>query len=1384
MARPDPFADIPITNPPATAPPREPRQPATDPFVDIPITQPRVQQQRQAEQADPFANIPLSKPSRASNKRQLTFLGALKAGLARGSIGVAESVAGTFPRYIGEKIDSDTLQAIGKSAEQFWGEMGAEYEPPPEIQGSIIDNPALLTDSSWWAYNVGNIAPSIAAAFIPGGAAFKAIKVGGRVLKWNPATVVKLARLGGAVTGGLAGGGLEGAATYREVIRRGGSEQEAARAAELMTLASAGLNALPIGRALRPGGTFAGKFLATGAIESLTEWLEEPAEALILGDDVLEAMKQGANVIPPAFLTGGLLGGAVRTRAPKLPEAASQSPEAVEAEAEQQMQQMQAGEQYKGFITGEEILKRQREFPKDTVIRREQILKPLMEDLGVPLYQGRVRRGKNVVGYYKRGKEEVRVRNRNDLEVTAHEIAHLLDDRDAMFRKGYRRKEFRKEIKGVSYDVKSLSEGFAEFMRLFLTQETEAVERAPKFYDWFTNTIKGTEYETTLLRAQQGMHDWFEQGALQQFKSKLGEPPQPVWQRFRDYIRNWRDKSISNVFDALHGVKLAEKELRGSLGDADISPYKSFRLLSGVRMAIRAVYEHGTIGWRDNGDIKFTGDGLRHVFEDVSDQMEDVLTYFAGRRAAELMKQGREKLFTKVQIDAALNLGKQNPAFVQAFERWQAFNSRILDFAQQSGLISKDTRKQLDDMGKDYVPFYRVVESITGEKIHTGNKPFQRLRGGTANVNDILDNIATNAALIIDASFKNVAKQKFYDMLDRSKGGAKYATRTPPDIESVLVSKDQVIRKMKEMGVERIPKNIEDMVPFLTFGHAPKGSNFDVVMRNGKPNYYEVADPLALKAMQSLGPKSINIGLRILGGFKRLLTRLVTADPGFMLVNLIRDTGSAYLLGKSPFVPFVDSLRGFTSRMLKDDAYWDAMANGIGFSSFIHGETGVLRRDIEQYYTKRGIDYKTVLDTPQKLLDFWDEFGSGFEYGARLQEYKNLRNRGASMREAAFAGREVSTDFAMRGSSDFVRFFTMTVPFLGARLQGLYRLSRAGAPTAFRADSEGESAARLAIRGILGITLPTLGLLLLNQDDERYNALPDWIKDLHWVIFVPGRDEPFLIPKPFELGAMFATIPERFMELVRTQDGEEFADAMLWIIGEQMELKPIPQVIRPLYDIGRNATFTGSPVIPEDLKDVAPFEQYRPWTSETMVALGEYTKNSLKLSPLKLETMMRGYFGTLGTYLLQASDAIVRGAGDNEAPTRRLDEIPVVKRLVRSAPYRHTSYEDDFYKVAEEVRETVATLRKITAEGRAEDAKTFMTDKERRLAFGLEKATNQVKQDLAKINRALRIVRLNRNLNAEQKRLETDKLLRVKNRLLRQATLGIKQGQKQFETSR
>lgn len=249
-------------------------------------------------------------------------------GLVHGTLGLGESV-GLGTQWLGKRIGSETVSDVGKTTADYWGKKAKIYEPPKEFAGkNIWDNPEIMANASWWAYNVADMVPALAASMIPAAGAGKAISVAGKALSWTPKVAERLIKLGQLTAGGAAGGGLEAAQTYKTVLEKGGTEEEAARSAEAMALGAGALNAMSIGKILNKAGTgFKAKVvkhIGAAGWEGLTEGLEEPTEVFskyvgkyLSGEplpesikgDLIESLKDAITVAPIAAVTG--FGGSV-----------------------------------------------------------------------------------------------------------------------------------------------------------------------------------------------------------------------------------------------------------------------------------------------------------------------------------------------------------------------------------------------------------------------------------------------------------------------------------------------------------------------------------------------------------------------------------------------------------------------------------------------------------------------------------------------------------------------------------------------------------------------------------------------------------------------------------------------------------------------------------------------------------------------------------------------------------------------------------------------------------------------------------------------------------------------------------------------------------------
>lgn len=999
-------------------------------------------------------------------------------------------------------------------------------------------------------------------------------------------------------------------------------------------------------------------------------------------------------------------------------------------------------------------------------IRREDVLIPFLKALDVPLYQGRVK-GKGRLGFYLPKKESVRIRNKNDLETASHELAHLIDDRVPEIRKAWLKdKVLREELRSISYDQKKIYEGFAEGVRLWMTQPDKLAQVAPHFNEWFNQFTEQHEYGSALKKAQQGMTDWFAQDALTRAKSKIGNA-KPINESLHNTFNNFRQ----TVSDDLDGLYKMERGLTGQIKPS--GPYETARLTRGAFSMVEGALTIGAPMVNPDGSFVFKGKSLEAILEPVSDRIEEWTRYAVGRSAKELLLQNREHLFTKAEITAMLKL--ETPEFKQAFRDYQTWNKRVVDFAQALGIINPETRKLW--RRAQYLPFYRVNADHRprAESNVSGDwQGIQRLTGGTDNIRDVLQNMIQNASQLIVQAVRNEARASVADMADTIKGGGRFMVKIPRGTGQTQISKAEIMRIVEQAGI--VPGDVladysrlKDLVTVFQFGQAPKGKNVVAVMRGGKADYYEVGDPLLMRSLQALDRPVKNWITRFLGGFKRVGQSSITLSLDFISANLARDTVMGGIMSKHGFRPFVDSIRGMKSRITKDPAYQEFIANGGGFSS-VYLDDQAFKKRLEQFYGKKGINYRTVIDTPAKFLYFMETLADAFEMSTRLGEFKRARGKGSDPRHAAYSAREVSTDFAMRGDSEVLGFFFDTVMFLKAGVNGMDRL--------YRGIADDTNRRQIAVKTAL-LALASTTLYALNRDNDLYDRLEDWDKDGHWHFFIPKagakvnaplekRYHHFRYPKLWEIGAV-SSMAERSLENLLESTPKKLGKDYLRIVLDQFKLDYVPQAIEPLYEqyLNRNR-FTGAPIETQTMEQLAPFARSKHYTAKILQETGLKSRNlprALQVPPARTEALLRGYLNTWAMYGLSLADAALY----DDKPDMRVDDYPVLRRFYAAEPAKRTQYETQFYDMLREATELRRTIRQMDKIGRPDIADEISNRK------GVDnyKPLTSINEVFQEINREIRKVYIDDRLTSQQKREKLDNLAREKNRLLEAAVKEI-----------
>ena len=1014
--------------------------------------------------------------------------------------------------------------------------------------------------------------------------------------------------------------------------------------------------------------------------------------------------------------------------------------------------------------------------------------------MGRRIYFGKIK-GKSSEGFYRPQVGEIRTRKKNDVEVLAHEMAHYLDFYSNItlpnFKKLYKDPKFNDEVKALSYtdaDNKIMEiEGFAEFVRLWLTNSQEALIRAPKFYEAFTNLIARDRKLLNPMRDMQDlMHKFYFQGPDKLGQALIGKDPS-FKQRFDEWAYRRDSRIRQQTIDRFHASRKVEQELSRKIGNVQESAWKQFRLANGGSEGISDyIMNYGTVNFDDKGDLQRTGQSLHEVLEPVKsiklkpehegDQKIDVLLrYFAGRRALELHRQGRENLIPKETAKEWARLGKDYPVFESIQKDYQAFNDRMMDFYEEAGMITPEGRKTMSKMNKDYVPFNRIREQLAGGPTGVGGG-FQKLKGGTANLNDILVNIQDGITANVRSALDNRAKQRLYQYISGHKDGAIFATKIATDSKPVQVYADEMatkIRKVLEANGVVIDGELDlaskDLLTFWQHGVKPQlnesGNIVDSVIINGKPKYYEVQDPLLQEMLLSMNPESYSSFMNVMFGVKNFFTRMITLGIEFTGANLVRDTTGAAFLSKNNFKPFVDSFKGMYSFITKDEHYQNFIKSGGGYSSRLEAMTkeGTARRRVK-------LDEFGVMTMPEKLLSTIDNIASAFEYGTRIGEFRLAKKNMKSDMDAGFEAREISTDFSVLGANRFLTGYIRTVPFLNAMIQSQDRVFR---EAVIRKKYDGNPTA-LAMKAFLGITVPTLILYLVNKDDEDYKAIPDYEKRTNWHIKV-GDGQFVKIPRPYDVGFVYATMPELFAKYVEDDKGKEFADGMIWTLTQMYGIDGAPAMMTGWWDLVRNKKWTGAPVVPKALSDVEAPEQYTSNTAETFVRMGE----ALGISPVKAEHMFKAYTGYLGGYLLWGTDHMLWDKEKfGEKPDSKASDNVFLRRFLTPDVRPATAAMEKFFDLKEKSDRVVSTFRQqvdvrraikgqMKADQRFKDDRFFgLSANEKEVLFGLNDSMNQlIKLMYGKdgIKTAELKVKHDKNLTGAEKRAKLDQLWNSRN---------------------
>ena len=883
------------------------------------------------------------------------------------------------------------------------------------------------------------------------------------------------------------------------------------------------------------------------------------------------------------------------------------------------------------------------------LVRRSQILTQLSDQLhGLPIRLGRISQ-KKALGIYKVKGEVVRLRQANDLSVAMHEVGHHLNKLIYGGADGTLNTaplaQHSGELSKIATKGNSREEGFAEFVRLYLTDPGQAMDVAPEFHHAFEKKMaEMPEIRDILIDTRKQIRRYLEQPAVAKAMAHIrmsSERPRARWSVDQIYTDIWNKQHPIELavkkMESLKGEKLPTEKNAGGLA----------QLVSGWSDRARLYLSKETF----DIDGEVNGPGLNAIIGPLikSGNRRELDAYLVARRTIALAPRGIE---TGMELDVAKKTVKDlgTNDFERVTKALYGFQDRLLDLRVQAGLLAKEEAAAYRKANPDYVPVRKFFPDKGGDPL--GSKGFlnlgggNRIKGSEREVISPLESIVVDVESVIRDVDHHAAVTAFVEQAESTEGGGVFAEKVPAKLKGTAVKLGDLKKALSESGINTEGMSAEAMESVATVFRPdlrPDPGENIVIVRNkkGERELWQL-DPEVHKAFQSSSPVSSNVFTKILRGAAATLRTTATGTSlEFPMMNFFRDTMFAALVSPDGFLPGLSSIKGSMLYLSNEKITNEFFRAGGGLST-----------NVEVALHQLGKSNNPLKKTP--IMDAWQVLtflGRNSEMATRMGYYNVARKAGKSPKQAALETKDL-LNFSRWGAA--TEGAARYAPFWNSALQGTDKFRRA-----LVEDPVGVTA-----RGIAMITVPSILIYAANYGNKDYEEAPPWLKDLFWLIPTFDKKTPFIrMPKPHLPGMLFGSLPERAMDFARTRDPEAFdgvIESLLKTILPGQGGVPVPSLAIPIVEAITNYSFfRGRPIVSQGLKRLPAKYQSKPWTTEIAKETSKMLSVAgVEVSPLIVENTMFGITASSGRTVAVALNPLLRDKDAPEPASMHWGDVP------------------------------------------------------------------------------------------------------------------------------
>ena len=977
----------------------------------------------------------------------------------------------------------------------------------------------------------------------------------------------------------------------------------------------------------------------------------------------------------------------------------------------------------------------------DPLLPVTEIIQKLAKALGnIPVVVGRTRGAR---GKYDEKTSVIFMKTANDLEVFAHEMGHHIHttmfpdmESEELIDLGRRTA---KPAGGAAPSRGQLhKEGVAEFFRIWSHNPNHAKHVAPHYYSEFEAAIRSHPLGKAVLEFQKAYIDIFNATGAARFANSVNfyrralithsdfllgmevawlNTYAPIKRAVRDMVQLERESKRGR--SVLQNI-LGEKDMPDNVLD---DAFKLAELARGSSMKARGWLNSG-IKTREAEPMPVTDaegnvvkgafhGGIKDALEPISDEakqlglnadnyLEAFAIYLVARHVPESENAGKATggggtVAERIAEAEAYVKEYETAAFKTAAQNIYDFQSALLQYGIDEGVLDQETANRVRTAYQYYVPLQRVqdeIESVSNtglwKKFTRSTSGLIKKRVGSGRDTIMpLESIVQNTFRWVQKVEANKALLALADQADKTAKHMLRPGQDPSEIEGVGQIMHPISAKMKRIVVKRdedkikneleeagvlFPDDIDLGALIEVFRPSETAEDQTIrVFRNGEAHLYKIVNRDLYDALVEVGTVDAEIFSAIFTKPAALLRMSATTAIEFLLRNPMKDTLVATVSSESGFRPVWDTVSGLfdiiggTSAGKKAMASVGAKSSHEWYMKFLNSGAGghslgsIDRNTIREEFRRLGFfrrERKAIgardgrmaqtmallSDTPRTGVEYLRGAQEALENASRVGEFARAVakaeragvGRAEALARGAYSAAQITVNFKRGGRH--AKNWNKYKAFFNAAVQGNLRI----------AEVFKRNPVRATILALTNITFPTIVFWLLNKDDPEFHNLPEWERDIFWFIPV-GKEKghPWIrIPKPFELGHLFANTVEAALDYTYGhQDGPEaieqvFGTAEKHLMGMAMLIAPTSAL--PIVEVGSNwSFFRNAPIVSPYISGrIEPEYQTSRYTSETsrMIAKGI---GSRYLGAAHIDHLFRGYLAGIGGYLTDTVDELV-----------------------------------------------------------------------------------------------------------------------------------------------